>query len=605
MSRLSWVGHFPSVSAQLHIAHLPVKPLADYASPSGETDSPGVEYTAPGDVSPNALAVIPCPALKSWGIAKIEHAYAEDPVLRVDVSRTDGTSSQASRFEHLEAKPGTADGTLPALLYQIRRNYRTDCWLYWGETESEYLPLAVFSQAEQLTPFFDIAFGQPYTPLAADLMEAAGIEWALRQLPDKHPLLQHEEQPRPLVMWGGIPHLNITVTRDLLPGTPGAEQRHFNPLDYYRWYTLRRHLKHTTRSVWETFLIPHQQLSGDVSQWQEIYFRFLPAYAKLSALIWAYGHSLMSQGLLSPGFLRSVTHMGRMAPELSQLREVAQALMVQQKEPGLQWAKRSGFRHRWQMFLNDYGFLGALDLAQPRIMESQEAWFSAIASPWHPGLPQDTPTLKERLTSPVWQDFQRLYALRDLLFSDTLWALYQVKQRILKKLPDWVNTGRLEKTEDFWHLNQEEVSKRDQTGTTEFSPGHLILQDLLTTTKAEAVSNTELTGTGLNNGMAQGRIWRPNNVATPLPEGFFPGDTILCLPVFDFTHLPLLQQVSGVLLAQGHALSHSSHLLREWNRPAIVNVKGLEQLKQGDEVRIDSATGTVYRLEASASEVDS
>lgn len=545
-------------------------------------------------------------ALQDWGVAQIELDYHEDLVLAYqrEADATRCFALPVQRYTVPYVSPCPVFETLSALLAYVRCYFTVDAQLYWGKTPQGYVGIALHTLTHgergpneaPFIPMFDLHLAQAYSPLSSQLLEAAGTEWALRTLPES--VTDVLKDPRPLVTLGAQPYYQQAVSQKLLKTS--------------RWGSTARALKQaekSTRSVWETFLVPHQQLKGDLQQWQEILYRFLPLYCQWSERLAEYSASLQKKQLLTPYFERSVTPMGRLAQEMESLRGLAQARLVQQAQQSseaslsprelLRWPE---FARRWQLFLNDYGHCGALDLAQDRMHEQQEQWLSSLLTPWCAGRPLSTLSWPQRLWAGVlWKDYELLYNLREKLCSDTLWALDQVKRRMLPKLNETSVLGAPESSRfaEWCHASLEILTGETEHVAEAASPRDYpqlqVAHSPQTLPTGEVVER--LVGTGLKTGLAQGLLWHGQPTVTVLPAGYVPTQTILCLPEIEAVHLPLVQQVAGVILTRGHGLSQGSHLLREWNKPAVVQVEDARDLPEGTPVRLNSDRGVVDVLE--------
>jgi phosphohistidine swiveling domain-containing protein len=74
------------------------------------------------------------------------------------------------------------------------------------------------------------------------------------------------------------------------------------------------------------------------------------------------------------------------------------------------------------------------------------------------------------------------------------------------------------------------------------------------------------------------------------------GDVLVCKMTTPM-YLPLMQKASAVVTEQGGVLSHAAIVCRELKLPCIVGVKNvLEILKDGDQVAIDTKTGTIKKI---------
>ena len=95
------------------------------------------------------------------------------------------------------------------------------------------------------------------------------------------------------------------------------------------------------------------------------------------------------------------------------------------------------------------------------------------------------------------------------------------------------------------------------------------------------------TGTCTCPGTAEGRI-------TIFEEGKeYTKQDIVVLNVFVTQNVMLLRNAGAVLSSKGGLTSHASILSREFNIPCLVAVKGIEELKQGTRVKVDTAAEEV------------
>ncbi len=520
----------------------------------------------------------PLSPLNSWGVAQIEQEYSEDLVRTVQADGTQTSTVLPVRFVPRaygavpHQVPVFAD--LTALLSYFRQHFTVDSLVLWGQCESGYFPMALYALhlsgefKAHFVPVYDLQAAQPYRHLSAQLLEAAATEWALRALPES--VSDGLDDPRPLVMLGAQPYFQVAISTLLLQGQKVNESALADE---------------KTRAVWETFLIPHQDLSGYVKQWQEILYRSLPVFCQASHGLARQAQKLDQRDLLTPCFQRRVTLQGHIQQDSEGLRECAQLIQARQETrmTPQQLLRVPEMQRRWQLFLNDHGHWGSLDLSQPRLHEQATEFVQSLLCAWHTGHLQEDLTLAQRLGARLsWKTFQSLYDARENFWSNALWALDQVKRRIQEKVVD----------DAFWDYPPELLAASEM-------PPPAIAQD-----QSVAVAlvfpepeHAELKGVGLKTGMAKGRLWCPNvgqAAQLALPEGWTPQDTLLCLPRLQVQHWPWVAQVAGVILTEGHVFDQGSHLLREWNKPAIVQVGQHGLLTEGRWVRIDSAQGNLY-----------
>lgn len=558
---------------------------------------------------------LPEAPLVAWGVAQIEQDYDED-LIRWRALRSESDELRETLAVEINTQPYqgnqicTLFETLPRLLGYIRRHFTVDTLLYWGQVEAGYFPMGVYaliSDRATASANIDRPYRPPYRPvealhtdrpyayLSAQLIEAAGVEWVLRSLPET--LTDSFEDPRPIVTLGGQPYYQTRVSRhvlsDLKPRTLLANTANL-------------------RALWETFLIPHQQVTGYVSQWQEILYRSLPLYCQLSEILRDQAQTLNDKEILTPFFQLRVTPQGRIRQDIEGLRENAQLLQARHEEPltPRQLLRVPDFRRRWQLFLHDHGHWGSLDLSAPRLHACSDLWLRSLLTPWHTGYLSDHLAWQQQLWSSVfWKRFQKLYLAREQFWSDALWAFDQVQRRLHEKLsaPELRAGYDTENFFDYgpeeWPVSQEAVAPCDENEAVSES---FVLS-------FEVSVPDQLQGQGLHTGGARGRIWKPllNALRGDLQEALAqmtpperPQDTILCLDELSVLHWPWVAQCAGVLLSGGDPLGHQSHLLREWNIPAIVQVSGLSAWPEGTWVRLDSYAGKVYRIAEDLKEAD-
>lgn len=116
------------------------------------------------------------------------------------------------------------------------------------------------------------------------------------------------------------------------------------------------------------------------------------------------------------------------------------------------------------------------------------------------------------------------------------------------------------------------------------------------TAQANAEPSTgDLSGTGCYPGIVEEKV---RLIFSPQDELSLKGQ-ILCTIRTDPGWAPLFPTAGGILVERGSTLSHSAVVARELGIPAIVGIPGLTQrLQQGERVRMDGATGTIVRLDA-------
>ena len=94
----------------------------------------------------------------------------------------------------------------------------------------------------------------------------------------------------------------------------------------------------------------------------------------------------------------------------------------------------------------------------------------------------------------------------------------------------------------------------------------------------------------------------PGKVTAPIQKIMKPEEAkdlqgkILCTVRTDPGWAPLFPSVSGIIVERGSTLSHSAVVARELGIPAVVNVPGLTQILEDEEVvTMDGEQGTIER----------
>lgn len=106
-----------------------------------------------------------------------------------------------------------------------------------------------------------------------------------------------------------------------------------------------------------------------------------------------------------------------------------------------------------------------------------------------------------------------------------------------------------------------------------------------------------LAGIALTPAVFTGRVRKAGDLVSLLADSAGLGpDTVLVVPALEPSWAVLFPRVGGVIAEAGGELSHASILLREANKPAIVNVPGaFARLRDGEKVRLDGRRGRVER----------
>jgi len=118
----------------------------------------------------------------------------------------------------------------------------------------------------------------------------------------------------------------------------------------------------------------------------------------------------------------------------------------------------------------------------------------------------------------------------------------------------------------------------------------------------ESASRDERHGTGCCPGVVRG----PVRMILDPRGAQLPAGSILVAEHTDPGWIMLFPSAKGLLVERGSLLSHSAIVARELGIPAVVSIPGLTSwLRDGDEVELDGARGTVRRIVPQESYVDS
>ncbi len=218
-------------------------------------------------------------------------------------------------------------------------------------------------------------------------------------------------------------------------------------------------------------------------------------------------------------------------------------------------------------------------------------------------------------------------------------ALGPIRYALLEAGQRLAGRGEVERVDDIWYLEQDEVSGllRGQSCEADIArrrgefrwaqgnplersfgppssgmpdmpvpkPAREILADLFwsfnldpmmnTALRPQPSANAFLTGIPCSPGQAEGRV-----VVVDRPEQLHllePGDILVCVGTTAAWSVAF-SVVAGVITEVGGPLSHPATLAREYCLPAILNVEGATTaLHTGDRVRIDGATGQIELLD--------
>src|SRR6185503_6640238 len=103
-----------------------------------------------------------------------------------------------------------------------------------------------------------------------------------------------------------------------------------------------------------------------------------------------------------------------------------------------------------------------------------------------------------------------------------------------------------------------------------------------------------LEGLGCSPGVAEG----PVRIITSPDDDLALAGHVLVAPRTDPGWAPLFPSAAAIVVERGSLLSHSAVLARELGLPAVVGIPGVvQQLRDGERVRVDGSTGRIVRLE--------
>lgn len=107
---------------------------------------------------------------------------------------------------------------------------------------------------------------------------------------------------------------------------------------------------------------------------------------------------------------------------------------------------------------------------------------------------------------------------------------------------------------------------------------------------------TEVSGIGVSPGTVTGVVRVVHEAASDQADDFEPGEILVCR-ITDPSWAPVLSIAAAVVIDIGGAMSHGAIVARELGIPCVINTRdGTRQLRTGDRVTVDGASGTVRIL---------
>lgn len=519
--------------------------------------------------------------LKSWGLLRLE---PEQQASSVQTALQTETQS-IPNFEPL--KPEDPQYGLQSLLLKVIELLGQRSWLlWWGQDDQQYWLLGLLPVDWSWQPAYWQSANFLSLPDSVSLLSQAMLEQALTAEAD----LQDAQ-------W--------LAGRLLL--APAAHAPRRNQL-LKTLVSLPRRLRQTSQAIWETFLIEPSSLQGQLQQWQEILRVFVPAARQTHQLIEILGGPLEDTKKLADLLADHVSLPTRMHNELSGLWEQAEHWSEEHAEEEFEKIfEDPDFKPAWQLFKGHYGHLaaGALDLSRPRLAELMPELVGLCFAPHSEDPERGLHVNPKGLSYLQWQTLAWLLKQRERLWADGLWALQQVRLRLLRLAEALVERQQLEQPQDIWQLLPSELlllEEHSRDFRQRIHQRRQQSQDWLTVWRSQqSFSQHSLRGWGLGTGLLEGQIWQPcfspDTPPLKLPEGLDPDQTILVASQLDYGWLPCLEQVAGVLLTEGGPFDESALLLRELGKPAVVALPAAAALNEGQRVRLNAETGSVQLIE--------
>jgi phosphohistidine swiveling domain-containing protein len=220
-----------------------------------------------------------------------------------------------------------------------------------------------------------------------------------------------------------------------------------------------------------------------------------------------------------------------------------------------------------------------------------------------------------------------LYALdrkREGFRDDLMRHWQRLRERILEEAIRWAEAGRLERVNDVFLLDREDL--RPAAPLPDLAARRAELARLarvalpttatrdaievqLASSGEEAVAATgartggPFPGIALSRAVFEGTVRRADDLVRLLEEEREAGrplldrDTVLVVPALEPSWGVVFGRVGAVITELGGELSHASILLREAGKPALVNCEGIyDALRDGARVRLDGTAGLVTLL---------
>jgi phosphoenolpyruvate synthase/pyruvate phosphate dikinase len=271
------------------------------------------------------------------------------------------------------------------------------------------------------------------------------------------------------------------------------------------------------------------------------------------------------------------------------------------------------FQKPWQGYLESHGHRGFFesDLAQPRFKEVPETILRSLTAPSLSPVPPP-PTIKGRLTLPLWLYTQRILNVREHWRNEAMKVYQRLRERILEmsayqgfsepnsifslSIAEWrqLDEGWIP-DDKFWSQREAEIEELKQYNVPDlfrrFHPRHHFLE-----TEDDSELDRRVSGLSLTKGTVEGRVWLAKD-ARDIPDFDHEQPVVLVVRTVDPGWLFSLPKLAGAIVELGGDLSHGSILLREFGIPAITNAAGATRVFQtGDQVKLVAHEGFAVRL---------
>ena len=214
------------------------------------------------------------------------------------------------------------------------------------------------------------------------------------------------------------------------------------------------------------------------------------------------------------------------------------------------------------------------------------------------------------------RDLGRLMAMREELRSEWMRDWELVRRDLLELGRRLAERGRLEGTEEVFHLTIEELERalrepafdaraavaRERARVAAWRrievPNRFTSEEAASLGRrgvTSATCDTVLRGTAVSPGAVEGRACV---LRSPDDEAKLALGGILVTYATDPGWTPLFARAAGVVVELGGVVSHSATVAREYGLPCVSNVDGaVAKLRDGDLLRVDGMHGTVEILE--------